>query len=68
MTQATLSLGSGPAAVASLVIRGAIVGLPVLLGVPSFLLLSRRAMRASGVPAAVGGVPVEAGESCVTAA
>lgn len=64
LTQATMSLGAGPAAVASLVIRGAIVGLPVLLGLPSFILLSRRAMRSGSVPVA----PVDAGEGCVTAA
>jgi len=67
MTQATLSLGAGPAAVASLVIRGVIVGLPVLLGVPSFLLMSRRSLRvcAPQGPTAIG---VDAAEGCVPAA
>ena len=48
MTQATLAIGAGPAAVASLLIRGAIVGLPVLAGVPSFLHLGRESLRAAG--------------------
>ena len=67
MTQATLSLGAGPAAVASLVIRGAIVGLPVVLGVPSFVLLSRRSLRA-GASALDKAVVIEAVEGCAPAA
>jgi uncharacterized protein (TIRG00374 family) len=68
MTQATLSLGAGPAAVASLVIRGAIVGLPVVLGAPSFLMLSRRSLKAVAKATAIEAATPDVSGECVPAA